>query len=709
MMRLLRRAPALLAFLLLPAPALFCQAPKPQTSSRTPVLLITIDTLRADHLQCYGYKDVQTPAIDALAARGTLFEHAYSEVPLTLPSHTAILSGTYPMWNGVRTFDTAGVPPNVGLLSQAFERHGYRTAAFVSSFVLDRSWGLDRGFETYDDRFATKQYETRNPGDIERRGDKTVDHVIAWLQSVHAAAPGSPPFFIWLHLYDPHSPYDPPQPFHSEYAGHLYDGEIAFTSAQLGRLFAFMRKRGLYRRSLIVLTADHGESLGQHGEAEHGFFIYTATLHVPLIFKLPEDALAPQKVNAPVELVDIAPTILDLLHIRDPLTQQFQGVSLASRILKRASSPRRPAYAETYYPFDSFGWSPLRSILTRRYQFISAPHPELYNLIKDPGELDNLYNKDRALADALRSRLVDVEREYTPREAMTAGAGPALSEATLAKLKSLGYLAYSAPAPLSSPESLPDPKSEIHVYNTILHAQDLSALGRYHQADAILKGIQQKDPSLYLVPFMQAENASRMRNWPEAERQFVACLKLNPHFENAMMGVARAYFSAGEGLKAEPWLKLALHEKPSNFLAYYMLGLIAERSGRKDEALAQLKKSIQVKSDYEPAEEALGILLVEMQRYAEALGPLERARSLGPVGAHLENFLGTAYSNTNQLARGAASYAEAVRLDPQYGAARLNLAFAYLKMGKRSQGIAEFQELCRQNPSLCQQYRSYFQ
>ncbi|HSB76942.1 MAG TPA: sulfatase, partial [Terriglobales bacterium] len=244
------------------------------------VLLITIDTLRADHLGCYGDKAVPTPAMDALARDGVLFPMAISQVPLTLPEHAAILTGTYPFHNGVQDFTAPPLSDQFRTLAQAFHDHGFATGAVVSSFVLERSWGLARGFDYYDDKFDARSLMEKNLGLVERRADASVSAAAAWL-----AQHRSRPFFFWLHLYDPHSPYDPPEPFRTRYRNREYDGEIAYTDSQLARLFAWLKRAGLYQRTAIVLLSDHGESLGEHGEKEHGFFIYNSTVRVPLIIK----------------------------------------------------------------------------------------------------------------------------------------------------------------------------------------------------------------------------------------------------------------------------------------------------------------------------------------------------------------------------------------------------------------------------------------
>src|SRR6266480_3572806 len=274
------------------ASAASANAPKPRPN----VILITIDTVRADHVGCYGAKNVQTPTLDSLARDGIVFERAISQVPLTWPSHTVILTGTYPFQNGVQDFTGTPLDPRFRSVAQAFKDHGYRTGAVVSAFVLDRSWGLARGFDFYDDAFSPETFQIKDIGLVDRKAGESVTHAINWVkQATHR------PFFLWLHLYDPHSPYDPPEPFRTQYRGHLYDGEIAYADHELGRLINYLKQKSLYDRTAIVLLSDHGESLGDHGEKEHGFFIYNSTVHVPLIVKPPAGSgFRPGRIARPV-------------------------------------------------------------------------------------------------------------------------------------------------------------------------------------------------------------------------------------------------------------------------------------------------------------------------------------------------------------------------------------------------------------------------
>jgi len=363
----LRTVPHLLTCLALLLPHPLIAATPSARKAKPNVILITIDTVRADHVGCYGATGIQTPTLDSLARDGIVFERAISQVPLTWPSHAAILTGTYPFQNGVQDFTGQPLDPKFRTVAEAFKRSDYATGAVVSAFVLDRGWGLARGFDFYDDAFSAETFQQKDIGLVDRKAGESVTHALNWLKKT-----ARKPFFLWLHLYDPHSPYDPPEPYRTQYRSHPYDGEIAYADHELGRLVSWLKRSQLYDRSLIVLLSDHGESLGDHGENEHGFFVYNATIHVPLIVKPPAGSgFRSSRVPRPVETIDIAPTLLQSAGIKDVIEKQFQSHGL----LASGTENDQAAYSETFYPFSSFGWSPLHALETSRYHYIDAPIP----------------------------------------------------------------------------------------------------------------------------------------------------------------------------------------------------------------------------------------------------------------------------------------------------------------------------------------------
>jgi arylsulfatase A-like enzyme len=405
---------------------------------RPNIILITLDTTRADRMGFLGSTRGLTPNLDAVAKQGIAFSHAYSHVPLTTASHTTILTGTYPQFNHVNDF---GVPlaKNLPYLPDLLKQHGYHTGAFVGSLILDpldgTAPGFDRGFDVYDAGFHLRRHGADRYKSVERRGGDVVDHALGWLSQLPNG-----PFFLWIHLYDAHDPYDPPPPFKDRYASQPYDGEIAYADSVVGKLFAELRKHAIYDETMIAVMADHGESLGAHGESTHGVFLYDETLHVPLLVKLPLNRIAGKQVESRVSLVDVAPTILEEARVQVP--DQMQGKSLLDTLkpAKNGESQDRPAYAETDYPHRAFGWSSLRALRTGKYLYIQAPQRELYNQTSDAAAEHNLATDATAVADTLAGQLNDFRRKTS--QTLVALAKPDPEQ--LKKAQALGYATTDA-------------------------------------------------------------------------------------------------------------------------------------------------------------------------------------------------------------------------------------------------------------------------
>ena len=657
-----------------------------------------MDTLRADRLGCYGSKEVQTPVIDALARDGVRFEQAIAQVPLTWPSHAAILTGTYPFSNGVQDFTGQPLSADFRTLAESLKQYGYATGAVVSSFVLDRSWGLSRGFDSYYDAFSGLAFLQKDLGLVDRRAKESVDQALAWLSRVPRQT-----FFLWLHLFDPHSPYDPPEPFRSRYRERPYDGEVAYVDQQLGRLIAWLKSKGLYDGTLIVFLSDHGESLGEHGESEHGFFVYNATVRVPLIIKPPSPRrVGPRQIAGPVETVSIAPTILDHAGIQDPIQKQFQAPSLMGMMTSGREAGNRPAYAETFYPFSSFGWSPLRSLQTERYHYIEAPEPELYDLREDPREKRNLASQQAALVQSLRAQLQALVSHYQPPPPQEKPSG--LSAATIEKLRSLGYVAYRSAARTLPTSGLSDPKSRLSEYKTILQATDALRAGNDKTGRALLQKVQEADPKLYLIPFLRGEASARKGDWAAAAAEFQRALDLNPSFDQAMMGLGRALNFQGKSAQAKQWLQHALSLNPQNFRAWFEL---ARAQAREDmgAATASLEKVISIQPNFAPAYRELGLLQLRQEKYAEASGNLEKAVQLGLADAATYNYLGITYSRTNRLKLAVSSYRRALASKANFAEAHLNLGLAYQRLNQQAQAQREYAIACRLDENLCKYVR----
>ncbi len=655
------------------------------------VILMTIDTVRADHVGCYGAKNVQTPTLDGLARDGVVFDHAVSQVPLTWPSHAVILTGLYPFQDGVQDFTGQPLEARFKSVAQSFKQHGYATGAVVSAFVLDRSWGLARGFDFYDDAFAPEAFVNRDLGLVDRRAGESVGRALGWLRKNLKR-----PFFFWLHLYDPHSPYDPPEPFRTQYQGHLYDGEIAYADHELGRVITWLKQNKLYDSSLILFVSDHGESLGEHGEHEHGFFVYNSTVHVPLIVKPPAGSgIRPGRSSRPVETAAVAATLLSGAGLRDTLGGQVQSRGL----LDAGAASDDVAYSETFYPFSSFGWSPLHALETSRYHYVEAPQPELYDLTADPEEKNNLALQQSATLAVLHDKLEKMlkTRPYAP----TADNSSGLSPDALDKLRTLGYVAYRSPVSESALASgLPDPKTKLWEFNSILESEDALRTGDTVTGKSMLLKVREKDPEMYVVPFVLGETALGEKQWDEAATELRKCLDLNPHFDQAMLGLARALIFLGKADEAEQWTRKAIQYNSENYRAWYQLGFIEARSN-KQSAIADYERAVVIQGSFAPLRRDLGMLQFQEGNYAEASNHLARAVALGVKDAGIYNALGISYSRTQRLREAVASYKRALKLDPNLADAHLNLGFAYERLGQKALAGVEYTQACKLKADLC--------
>ena len=432
------------------------------------MVIITLDTTRADYLPVYGFMDAAMPHLDRLAREGVVFDQATSVAPLTLPAHCSLFTGLFPPRHGVRDNGDRPLSPQHTTLAETVRAHGFSTGAFVGSVVLDADRGLAQGFDTYGG-VVDARVSQRAPGPPRRRpGDEVVTDAIRWIEGI-----GDSRFFLWAHLYDPHRPYDPPEPFRSRYTD-PYLAEIAFADAQIGRLLEALERRKLLDRTIVVVAADHGESLGDHGERDHGIFVYESVLRVPLIIRGP--GISPRRVADVVRLVDVMPTVLDLLGVPRP---PLDGMSLVAALHGDPQHVELDAYSESQYPLR-FGWSPLRALRAGRYKMIDAPRPELYDLDRDPFEERNLYAERRDVARAFAQRLATFEHDIAlkPR---TDGADPLPSGELQQRLAALGYIGSGAARRPSDAHDLPDPKDCIDVFSSKHPLSRVPRRGRAHR------------------------------------------------------------------------------------------------------------------------------------------------------------------------------------------------------------------------------------
>ena len=607
-------------FLLTALTAAQATAQTPQKSAPN-VVLITIDTLRADHLGCYGYKQIKTPNIDGLAADSSRFERAYTVVPVTLPSHTAMLTGTYPMLSGMHDFSANKLSPQQGTMATVLKQAGYATGAVVASAVLDSRFGLNQGFDFYYDHFDFSRLEEANLDEMERPGNVVADQALDWL-----GKNSQKKFFLWMHLYDPHYPYRPPKPYSHEYAAQPYDGEIAFADEQVGRLLRFLKDNGLYQNTVIVLSGDHGESLGEHGEKTHGFFIYNVTMHVPLIIHLPGKSAA-HTVADPVSLVDLMPTVLAATGLDIP--SQVQGRSLVPALRGEKIDQDRTLYGETFLPRLHFNWSELRGAENTKYHFIDAPRPELYDLTKDPGELRNLFPEKKAVAEEMRAKLAGLIREYSAGKELAEKTG--LDPALMERLKSLGYAGFSGGGDVTiTNRDLSDPKDRIATYELISDAIADSQHGRYQESIEKLKAAIKTEPQSVPAHYLQGLNYYRSKMFSESVNELQKAVQLSPDYSLAVFNLGMAQAHAGQIDAAIATLQRALQLDSTNFEAAYNLGVAYIQKKELQPAAEAFHRSIAINPDLARSHQALGETLMYLDRLDEAIAELRKAVELAP-------------------------------------------------------------------------------
>ncbi len=528
---------ALLVFLTSGHPAI--------AADKTPVILISVDTLRADHLSAYGYTKIRTPNIDAFAANGTIYTRIDSQIPLTLPSHTSLMTSTYPFENRVEA-NAESVPSGSVTLASVLRANGYKTAAFIGSFILDRIYGLDKGFDVYDSPFETAPGATPNPYSARVRRDAALVTRAArqWIDRNHGE-----PFFVFLHLYDLHTPYMLPQVAGPTPSVAGYDTELEYVDQTLGRLRQALVTDGVWDRSLVILLADHGEGLGDHGETSHGYFIYESTMHVPLIVHWPAGtAQYPERAVESGGLIDVAPTILDLLHI--PVPPSFAGVSLLP------GRGGHTTYGESIYPRESFGWADLKSLQSGTYKYISASRAELYDLTKDPGERTNLLPAHRKEARSLKAQLDGLMSRYAPKPQ------PSPLEISAQTRDALGSLGYTAGGRQSARNRPPDPKDKLAEQEAYESGLTLLYSGRYEKAILTLRRIVAQDarnlPALCAMgeAYLRSGNAMRaLALWQQA-------LERDPKYYPAAESIGDYWLARKDYDKACRFLPAAAQCKP---------------------------------------------------------------------------------------------------------------------------------------------------
>ncbi len=624
------------------------------------LLLVTLDTTRADHLGCYGATFAATPRLDALAAGGVRFERALAPAPITLPSHATMLTGLVPRRHGVRANSRFPLGPEPPVLAEALAAAGYRTAAFVSSAVLDRRAGLERGFAHYDDTVRVGDRRAFNYE--ERAASQTVDAVLARLPELE------PPFLLWVHLFDPHLPYVPPEPFRSRFADRPYDGEIAFADAQFGRLLDAVRRRA--GPLLVAVAGDHGESLGEHDEDGHGVFLYQSTQRVPLILAGP-GVPAGRVVERNVGLVDLAPTLLELLGL--VALEGIDGVSLRPLLEADAADGTGPPYElESFFPRLSYGWSPLRALVHGRWKYVEAPEPELYDLGADPGERRNLVAERgriaRRLARMLAGRIGDDDPGFA-----AAPDDPELAERRR-RLESLGYVG-GATAPPGAGDVEPDPKRMIGLVRELDRARRELAGGEREAATARLERLLERSPRTLPAWLVLAQCRLAAGNAAQAEADARRALELAPddalawfHLANALAAGAGESDQALERARAAYGRTLELDPRHADAHLNYASLLVRHR--RLDAARDLLAGAVDRGLRDPDVEVELGLLELAQGRPAAATAALERALTLHRCARDANETLGRIAYGRGRAAVAASHYERALECAPSADTAK---------------------------------------
>ncbi len=583
-----------------------------QLPQKVPVLVITMDTTRADKLGCYGSNEGLTPSLDALAKKSVIFDHCETAIPLTVPSHTTIFSGLDPIDTGVRKNLENRIPASVPLLQEEMKKAGYATGAFVSSFVLLGRWGMERGFSKYDDAF----YSPSHPDENERTAGKTLAAALPWVLAQKG------PWYCWVHLYDPHYPYVPPEPYLSKYKAQPYDGEIAYMDACLGAFFDKLRAAGILDKALVVVCSDHGESLGEHGEATHGIFLYDASTRVAFMIHLPGET-DQRRVPADVGLVDVAPTIRALAGL--PL-QKSDGVSLVPFINGRPES-RGPVYMECLAALDNYGWAPLYASVENRSKYILAPKPEFYSLEKDPKELSNLAGKEGVAAKPLQSWL---QGRISQREGKAPAEKLSLDKEELRSLTSLGYISG---APGSKAGSYRDPKDMVSLLPDIEKAEILLQNGDLREAVSLLEKVIPKDPGNPLFHY-QLGTCYLQSDKARAESELKKALELKPDFPQACEQLLLLWITTGRAEAALDLGKSVLKQTDDYDGAIHALtGFAAIRAGRPAaEARAFLDGGIRDGVEAPIALKGRAILAVQEGKNDEAIAYLKKLAAVSEPG-----------------------------------------------------------------------------
>ncbi|HWZ84317.1 MAG TPA: sulfatase-like hydrolase/transferase [Terriglobales bacterium] len=626
------------------------------------IILITLDTTRADRMGFLGSTRGLTPNLDALARQSAVFTHAYSQAPLTSVSHASILTGTYPQFHQVLDFPMP-LAKDLPYTPDILHAQGYQTAAFLASMALDPTGGapgLDRGFDTCDAGFQHEGFKNQTRYQtVERRGGEVVTRALAWLNQ-HPKGP----FFLWVHLYDAHDPYDPPEPYKTRYAKDLYDGEIAYADASVGKLFRELKARGLYEGSLIAVMADHGEALGAHGEDTHGIFLYDETIHVPLVIKLPQ-ATTQKKIDNRVELVDVMPTLLQAVGVAVP--PEVQGESLLQIIQAKPGEPTaaveawrdRPAYAQADYAHLAYGWSAEKALRTGKYLYIEAPRRELYDQLTDPTAEHNLAPTSKAVADTLAAKTEAFHQKTSNKRELPK---TVVDAAAQEKLAALGYVGSGTYVSKSGSSEEPDPKDKIATANVIRQVNFLFENGRFEDAIPILEDLVKKETGMSMLYGKLGGSYMKTHQYEKAVPVLRKAVELDPALTMAQMDLGRALLRTEDFNGAATVFETLLARMPLLLDAHLFLEVAYARAGRVPDTIKECEKVIEIMPEHYGSYLTLGRALAKSGNDEGAIPKLEKAAALRPQAPDPHVTLAEIYVRLGRKTDAERERAEAQRL-----------------------------------------------
>ena len=686
------------------------------------VLLITLDTTRADRIGAYDYPGAETPHLDSLAEEGVLFEDTITPTAFTLPSHSSILTGLYPAYHGVRLNGGSALADVHTTLAERLADNGYRCGAFVGAFVLDGRWGLEQGFEHYDDDFELRGDQRLDLSGVQRPANEVVDAALGWL-----SMDDQRPFFSWVHFYDPHTPYEPPEPYRSRFGAArardlnvgenasagtqarrlrewineqnaLYDGEIAFADSQIGRLLAWLDDQALADDTVVVVVGDHGEALGSHGEIEHGYYVYDYAVRVPFVIRLPDGDFSGVRVHQQVRTIDLLPTVLDLVGVEGPA--KVHGESLLPLMNDPDRKGPRFAFSESMAPSLQYGWSTLYSLRTSDFKFIEAPRSELYDLREDPGESTNVITTHPDLAEVLQGELSRILEESAAGAPETQQAN--LDEQTLSMLASLGYVGGSSTS--LDGEDLADPKDKLYLYQAVGLAAQLISEDDYAGAVRQLEGVLDEDPAVPQARFLLATSYRKIGRTDDAKALLDEYLRDDPDSVQALIAMAGILSEEGQTEEVLAISKRALAVDNRNAQAYELMAGVYMGVNDHRSALPLLEKVVEIQPKLTRSRNNLAACLIGLGELDEAQALLDDIIAEHPKFPLAHFHLGLLYEERGRLDAAQAAYSAEVELYPKSVVARFNLGNLLFRIGEVEAAEEEMRVLIEEAPDKPRAY-----